>query len=77
MHRYVPPSLTRTTRILTGGIGDVGHLSANGVREADVRDEPFAKKSRYASARAIDKLIRNDEIQWLVLFFKGTNGTER
>ena len=47
------------------------------MREADVRDQPFAEKSGYASACAIDELVGNHEIERLVLFLERAHRAER
>ena len=52
-------------------------LRADGMREADVRDQAFAEERRDASARAVDELIRNHEVERLVFFLERADRAER
>src|SRR6185312_6112203 len=49
---------------------DVRQLRADGMRETDVRNQTLTEKCGYAAARAVHKLIRNHEIQRLMLFLQ-------
>src|SRR5262249_44719424 len=51
--------------------------AAHRMREADVRHQPIAKKCGSAAHRAIDELIRHDEIERAVLLLERTDRGER
>ena len=70
MHKYVPPSFAVHARRRGRRVRDFRQLRADRMREADVRDQAFAEERRDASARAIDKLIGNHEVERLVFFLR-------
>ena len=78
MHKYVPPSFAVTSAVGSRrACATCANCGANGMREADVRDQSFAEKRGDAAACAIDKLIRDHEIERLVFFLQRAHGAER
>src|SRR5579872_241819 len=63
--------------LLAGLLDDSRKLSADGIGEADVGDDSVAEKSVDAVAGAVEELVRNNEIERLVLLFEGSDGRDR
>src|SRR5205823_4384212 len=62
--------LTHHTRFLAGGFDDTRQFPTDGLAEGDVRHHAVSKKSIYPVTRAVEELIRDHELQRLVLFFQ-------
>ena len=52
-------------------------LRANRIGESDVGHDAFAEKRVHAMASAIEELIGDHEIEWLVLFFQRSDRGDR
>ena len=77
MHRYVPPFFDVDASRLAALARHFGKLRADRIGEADVRHQPVAEESRDAAARAIEELIRNHEVERLVLLLQRSDRAQR
>ncbi len=75
--RYVPPRFTLHAGAAAGLLDESRRLLADGIAQRDVRYKTVAEERVHAMPRAIDKLVGNHEIQWLVLFLQRSYRRER
>ncbi len=73
----MPPCFTLTPAARQAVVHDAGQLRADGIGEADVRDQAFAEERGDAAAGAVEELIGNDEIERPVLFLERADRAER
>ena len=73
----MPPFFALTPAICTASKHDFGELRADGIGEADVRDQPFAEESGDAAAGAVEELIGDHEIERVMFFFREPTALKR
>jgi hypothetical protein len=66
--------LAQHANFLASRHDNVDQLRADGISEGNVRDQAAAEKGIDAMSRAVEKLIRNDEIERLVPFLERSHG---
>src|SRR5260221_14385660 len=57
--------------------GNLGEVAAERMRKRDVRDDPSAEKRADAALRAIEELIRNEDVERLVFVLQAADGARR
>lgn len=62
--------------LLRAGVSGGGELRADGIREADVRDNAVAKEGGNTTPGTIEKLIWDHEIEGFVFDLHGADGAE-
>ncbi len=73
----MPPFFVLTPAAPASGGDDVRELWADWVGEADVGNEAFTEEGGDASARAVEELIGDDEVERAMFFLERSDSAKR